>query len=106
MRTPTVASQPSGGNISGITAETARDTLTAFVKGAKHQLLIYDVNIQDTEFIKLLKQQAASGVDVRVIGKFKAAGDTIAVRSQGRHHQAAGAAVVAEFVPPKSRRLA
>ena len=37
----------------------ARDTLTAFVKGAKRQLLIYDVNIQDPAFAKLLKQRAA-----------------------------------------------
>jgi hypothetical protein len=35
-------------------------------------LLIYDVNIQDPAFVKLLKTQAAAGVDVRVIGKFKA----------------------------------
>ena len=54
-----------------VSPETARDKLTAFVKGAKRQLLIYDVNVQDPAFIKLLKQQAAAGVDVRVIGKFK-----------------------------------
>ena len=63
-----------------VSPETARETLTAFVKGARRQLLIYDVNIQDPEFIKLLKQQAARGVDVRVIGKFKGAGDAIMVR--------------------------
>jgi phosphatidylserine/phosphatidylglycerophosphate/cardiolipin synthase-like enzyme len=63
-----------------VSPETARDELTAFVKGAKRQLLIYDVNIQDPAFTKLLKQQAASGVDVRVIGKFKGAGDPIGVR--------------------------
>jgi phosphatidylserine/phosphatidylglycerophosphate/cardiolipin synthase-like enzyme len=64
-----------------VSPETARDTLTAFIKGAKRQLLIYDVNIQDPEFIKLLKQLAGNGVDVRVIGKFKGAGDAIGVRS-------------------------
>jgi cardiolipin synthase len=63
-----------------VSPETARDTLTAFVRGARRQLLIYDVNIQDPDFIKLLKQQASSGVDVRVIGKFKGAGDAIGVR--------------------------
>lgn len=63
-----------------VSPETARDTLTAFVKGARRQLLIYDVNIQDPAFTKLLKQQAASGVDVRVLGKFKGAGDPIGVR--------------------------
>jgi phosphatidylserine/phosphatidylglycerophosphate/cardiolipin synthase-like enzyme len=63
-----------------VSPETARDTLVTFVKGARKQLLIYDVNIQDPEFAKLLKAQAAAGVDVRVIGKFKGAGDSIGVR--------------------------
>jgi phosphatidylserine/phosphatidylglycerophosphate/cardiolipin synthase-like enzyme len=54
-----------------VSPENARETLTAFVKGAKRQLLMYDVNLQDPVFIKLLKQQAAAGVDVRVIGKLK-----------------------------------
>jgi cardiolipin synthase len=63
-----------------VSPETARDTLTAFVKGARRQLLIYDVNVQDPAFTKLLKQLAMNGVDVRVIGKFKGAGDAIGVR--------------------------
>lgn len=54
-----------------VSPETARETLSAFVKGARRQLLIYDVNVQDPVFIKLLAQQAAAGVDVRVIGKCK-----------------------------------
>lgn len=54
-----------------VSPENAREMLTTFVKGAKRQLFIYDVNLQDPVFIKLLKQQAASGVDVRVIGKLK-----------------------------------
>jgi cardiolipin synthase len=64
-----------------VSPETARETLTAFIRGAKRQLLIYDVNLQDPVLIKLIKQLAASGVDVRVIGKFKGAGDAIGVRS-------------------------
>jgi phosphatidylserine/phosphatidylglycerophosphate/cardiolipin synthase-like enzyme len=54
-----------------VSPETARETLLAFVKGAKKQLLIYDVNIQDPIFMKLLEQQTAAGIDVRVIGKCK-----------------------------------
>ena len=54
-----------------VSPENARESLLTFVKGAKRQLLIYDVNIQDRIFIKLLEQQAAAGVDVRVIGKCK-----------------------------------
>jgi phosphatidylserine/phosphatidylglycerophosphate/cardiolipin synthase-like enzyme len=64
-----------------VSPETARETLTTFIKGAKKQLLVYDVGIQDQAFIRLLKQLAANGVDVRVIGKFKGAGDVIGVRS-------------------------
>jgi phosphatidylserine/phosphatidylglycerophosphate/cardiolipin synthase-like enzyme len=64
-----------------VSPETARETLMAFVKGARRQLLIYDVNIQDPAFSKLLKQLAANGVDVRVIGRFKGSGDAIGVRS-------------------------
>jgi phosphatidylserine/phosphatidylglycerophosphate/cardiolipin synthase-like enzyme len=63
-----------------VSPENAREMLTTFVKGARQQLLIYDVNLQDRAFIKLLKQQAASGVDVRVIGKFKGS-DPIEVRT-------------------------
>ena len=54
-----------------VSPENARDTLTAFIKEAKRQLLIYDVNLQDGSFIQLLKARAAAGVDVRVIGKAK-----------------------------------
>jgi phosphatidylserine/phosphatidylglycerophosphate/cardiolipin synthase-like enzyme len=54
-----------------VSPENARETLAAFVKGAKRQLLIYDVNIQDPVFMRLLTQLAAAGVDVRVIGKCK-----------------------------------
>ncbi len=63
-----------------VSPETARDTLVTFVKGAKKQLLIYDVNIQDPEFAKLLKGMAVAGVDVRVLGRFKGANDAITVR--------------------------
>jgi phosphatidylserine/phosphatidylglycerophosphate/cardiolipin synthase-like enzyme len=54
-----------------VSPENARDMLTTFVQGAKRQLLIYDVNLQDRAFIKLLKERVIAGVDVRVIGKLK-----------------------------------
>ena len=56
-----------------VSPENAREMLTAFVKGAKRQLLVYDVNLQDPLFIRLLEAQAAAGVDIRVIGKCKGA---------------------------------
>jgi phosphatidylserine/phosphatidylglycerophosphate/cardiolipin synthase-like enzyme len=57
-----------------VSPENARDALTAFIKDAKRQLLVYDVNIQDGAFIQLLKARMAAGVDVRVIGKAKGSG--------------------------------
>jgi phosphatidylserine/phosphatidylglycerophosphate/cardiolipin synthase-like enzyme len=54
-----------------VSPENARDSLTSFIKDAKRQLLIYDVNLQDSSFIQLLKARAAAGVDVRIIGKVK-----------------------------------
>ena len=57
-----------------VSPENARDSLTAFIKAAKRQLLIYDVNLQDSSFIQLLKARSAAGVDVRIIGKAKGSG--------------------------------
>jgi cardiolipin synthase A/B len=54
-----------------VSPENAREVLTTFIQGAKRQLLIYDVNLQDRAFVKLLKARVIAGVDVRVIGKFK-----------------------------------
>ena len=54
-----------------VSPENGREALTAFIKGAKKQLLIYDVNVQDRSLIKLLEQQASAGVDIRVIGRCK-----------------------------------
>ena len=54
-----------------VSPETSREQLMTFIKGARKELLIYDVNIQDPACTKLLKQRAAAGVQVRVIGKVK-----------------------------------
>lgn len=62
-----------------VSPENSREQLTTFIKGAKHQLLIYDTNLQDPAFLKLLKQKTTAGVDVRVIGKCKGL-DALSVR--------------------------
>lgn len=46
----------------------AREQLTAFIKGAKKQLLMYEMKISDNDFVKLLNEKVSQGVDVRVIG--------------------------------------
>lgn len=54
---------------------TAREQLSAFIGKAKTQLLIYDPKVSDVRIIRLLKERAQAGVDVRVIGKMGARGD-------------------------------
>ena len=54
-----------------ISPDNARATLASFIKGARRELVIYDAKVQDAGMIKLLKERAASGVSVRVLGKVK-----------------------------------
>ncbi len=54
-----------------VSPENARATLGAFIAGAKSDLAIYDAKIQDPAMIKLLKERAARGVTVRVLGSMK-----------------------------------
>ena len=52
-----------------VSPENAREMLGDFIKRAKQQLLIYDPKVSDNAIVKLLKDRAKHGVDVRVIGK-------------------------------------
>ena len=52
-----------------VSPENARDRLTAFIKGTRKQLLIYDPKVSDPAVLRLLKERAKAGVDVRIIGK-------------------------------------
>ncbi len=45
----------------------ARERLKEFIEGAKKQLLIYEMKLSDPEFLQLLDEKMAAGVDVRVI---------------------------------------
>lgn len=47
----------------------SRPILSAFIKGAKKQLLIYDPNINDPRMLRLLAERVARGVDVRILCK-------------------------------------
>ena len=46
----------------------ARQGLKTFIKGAKKELLIYDVDIADKEILRMLQDRCQAGVQVRVIG--------------------------------------
>jgi phosphatidylserine/phosphatidylglycerophosphate/cardiolipin synthase-like enzyme len=52
-----------------ISPEASRAILSKFIKGAKKQLLIYDENISDKLMLRLVRERAAAGVEIRLIGK-------------------------------------
>jgi phosphatidylserine/phosphatidylglycerophosphate/cardiolipin synthase-like enzyme len=62
-----------------VSPDSARTALAAFIKGARKQLAIYDAQVQDRQMIKLIKERAARGVDVRIIGKLKGPADQLRV---------------------------
>jgi cardiolipin synthase len=64
-----------------VSPETSRQMLTTFLKGAKKELSIYDEKIQDPAMVKLLKELAANGVRVRVLGHLKGPDGDVVVRS-------------------------
>jgi cardiolipin synthase A/B len=62
-----------------VSPETAREVLGAFIAGAKKDLAIYDINIQDRAMIKALRERAGKGVTIRVIGGLKDVIDNVTV---------------------------
>jgi cardiolipin synthase A/B len=47
----------------------ARQELSRFIQGAEQQLLIYDPEISDPAMIRILRDRAKAGVDIRIIGQ-------------------------------------
>jgi cardiolipin synthase A/B len=62
----------------------ARQRLSAFLAGARKELLIYDPEVSDPAMTQLLEERAAAGVDVKIIGKLKSRGSRLAVRKLSR----------------------
>jgi phosphatidylserine/phosphatidylglycerophosphate/cardiolipin synthase-like enzyme len=54
-----------------VSPENARAMLTTFLAGAKRELAIYDAKVQDPSIVRLLRERAAKGVKVRIIGSMK-----------------------------------
>lgn len=46
----------------------ARNRLAEFLKGAKRELLIYDVDLADKEMLRIVEERCLAGVSVRIIG--------------------------------------
>ena len=55
----------------------AREQLSHFIRGAEKQLLIYDPEISDRTMIRLLRERAHEGVEVRIIGRVKKPSDEL-----------------------------
>ena len=62
----------------------ARKELSALIKEARKELLIYDLQIADRSIIDLLRDWAKAGVQIQVIGELKRKVNGIAVRKLNR----------------------
>src|SRR5262249_2266949 len=51
-----------------VSPENSRALLTAFVKGARHELAIYDEQVSDNAIQKVLADRAGDGVAIRTLG--------------------------------------
>ena len=58
----------------------ARKQLTEFIAGTKKRLLIYEMKISDSDFIKLLDKKISGGAEVRVLSRASAKSGSIPVR--------------------------
>jgi cardiolipin synthase len=52
-----------------VSPENSRAELAALLRGAKRELLIYEVRITDNAMIRILKERAKAGVKIRMMGK-------------------------------------
>jgi phosphatidylserine/phosphatidylglycerophosphate/cardiolipin synthase-like enzyme len=64
-----------------VSPENSRARLTAFIKGAKKQLLIYDTQVSDNAVQKVIAERAGAGVEVRIIGTLEKPLPGVKVRS-------------------------
>lgn len=63
-----------------VSPENSRDVLTAFIKGAKKQLLIYDAQVSDNAVQKVLQERSKAGVEIRIIGSLEKSLKDVKVR--------------------------
>jgi cardiolipin synthase A/B len=62
-----------------VSPENARAGLAKFIKGARKELLIYEMKISDKQMVALLNERAKAGVDVRIIGKMTKKSDVLKI---------------------------
>ncbi len=63
-----------------VSPENSRTLLTAFIKGARRQLLIYDAQVSDNAIQKVLAERARAGVKIRILGCLEKPNPDIKVR--------------------------
>ena len=63
-----------------VSPETSRARLSAFIKAARKELLIYDTKVTDNAIQKLIQDRVKAGVSVRIIGKLEKAIDGVETR--------------------------
>lgn len=63
-----------------VSPENAREQLATFIKRAKKSLVIWDPKASDPQMIRLLKQKAKAGLDIRIIGKIAKRGNDLRVQ--------------------------
>jgi phosphatidylserine/phosphatidylglycerophosphate/cardiolipin synthase-like enzyme len=54
-----------------VSPENSRTLLTAFIKGARKQLLIYDAKVSDNAVQKIIAERAKAGVEIRILGSLE-----------------------------------
>jgi len=59
----------------------ARKQLASFLRGARQELLIYDLKVRDRAMIRLLQERARAGVDVRILGTVPRGNSSLAART-------------------------
>jgi cardiolipin synthase len=64
-----------------VSPENSRTALTAFIKGARRQLLIYDAQVSDNAIQKVLAERAKAGVKIRILGCLEKPNPDIKVRA-------------------------
>ena len=52
-----------------VSPENSRTELASFLRSTRKELLIYDVRINDNAMIRILKERAKAGVEIRMMGK-------------------------------------
>lgn len=63
-----------------VSPENSRTLLTAFIKGARKQLLIYDEQVSDNAIQRALQERARAGVEIRILGGLEKALKDVKVR--------------------------